>query len=137
MNWALIIGLGVLIVLCNATMDEIRFHWERMFGKLVKKDTFCYNWMNPDVSWANKYFSTNPLVRFIFSTILVWTTDFWHFLKFILINSALIIFLLLIHEPWFWWRWVVELAVLNIVWGILFELFLGIYGAIGDKIKEN
>jgi len=31
----------------------------------------------------------------------------------------------------------VELAVLNIVWGILFELFLGIYGAIGDKIKEN
>lgn len=137
MNWGLIIGLGVLIVLCNATMDEIRVHWERMFGKLVKKDTFCYNWMNPDVSWANKYFSTNPLVRFIFSTILVWTTDFWHFLKFILINSALIIFLLLIHEPWFWWRWVVELAVLNIVWGILFELFLGIYGAIGDKIKEN
>lgn len=132
MNW-LIILLAILICLCNCTQDEIRFHWERTFGKFIKPDTFLYDWTNPAVSWANKYFSQNVFVRFIFSTVLVWVTDLWHLLKFVIINAIFIIFLLLINEPFVWWRWIIELAVLNLCWGILFELFIGIYGAIGDR----
>jgi len=133
MNWVIIILLGALICFANCTQDEIRFHWDRTFGKFIKPDTFLYDWMNPAVSWANKNFSQNVVVRFIFSTVLVWVTDLWHLLKFFIINSIFVIFLLLINEPFVWWRWVIMLAVLNFCWGILFELFIGIYGAIGDR----
>lgn len=136
MNWAVIILLGVLIVLCNATMDEIRFHWERCFGKIFPQGSKGEKWFNPTISWENKYYKSKFLT-FLMSTVFVWFTDFWHLLKGILINSAFVIFLILIEEPWFLWKWVIMLIVLNIVWGILFELFLGIYGAIGDCFKEE
>lgn len=136
MNWTMIILLGVLIVLCNATMDEIRFHWEHMFGKIFPPGSKGEKWFNPAISWENKYHKS-AFLTFLMSTVFVWFTDFWHLLKGILINSAFIIFLILIEEPFVWWRWIIMLAVLNVLWGILFELFLGIYGAIGDKMKDK
>jgi len=131
MNWIVIL-LGVLICFCNCTQDEIRFHWSRTFGKHIKEDSFWYDWMNPSVSWANKYWSENPVLRFLFSTALVWMTDLWHLLKAIIINAVFVAVLILIDEPFVWWRWLIILAVLNFLWGILFELFIGIYGALGD-----
>lgn len=128
-----VIILAVIAAFFNATSDEIRFHWDRTFGKFIKPDTRLYNWMNPSVSWTNKYFSENKVIRFLFSTVFVFVTDFWHLLKFLILNCLFLIFLILIEEPFVWWKWLIELAVLNILWGILFELFIGIYGAIGDK----
>jgi len=132
MYWSIII-LAVLICFCNCTQDEIRFHWDRTFGKWFKPDTFWYDWINPSVSWANKYWSKNAVLRFLFSTVLVWITDLWHLLKAVIINAVFVAVLILIDEPFVWWRWLIILAVLNILWGILFELFIGIYGALGDK----
>lgn len=136
MNWLIII-LAVLICVMNVTQDEIRFHWDRTFGKFIKPDTFWYDWMNPAVSWANKNFSQNVVVRFIFSTVLVWMTDLWHLLKFLIINSLFVIFLILIKEPFICWKWIIMLVVLNLCWGILFELFIGIFGAIGSLKKDD
>lgn len=133
METLIIIILAVLIVFCNNTQDQIRFHWGNFFGKVIKPDSWLDQWMNPSKSWNNKYWSENPFVRFLFSTVLVWTTDLWHLLKTIIITSAFIIFLILIHEPFVWWRWIIEIIALHLLWGALFLTFIGIYNALGKR----
>lgn len=132
--WVAIILLAVLATVANVTADEIRFHWDRTFGRIIKPGSRWYQWMNPSVSWDNKYFNSWILTK-IFSTILVWVTDLWHLCKFTTINSAFAIFLLMQEAGELWWQFIVELIVLNLLWGMLYELTAGIYGAIGDRFK--
>lgn len=125
---ALTIILASLAVVANATMDEIRFHWDRWFGKVIKKD----QWANPSKSWTNKYVKS-PFFTWLLSGPLVMFTDFWHLLKFIVINSVFGIVLDIAQLSWSAWEYVVAILLLNIVWGIVYETVLGIYGALSDK----
>jgi len=115
-------------------MAEIRFHWPRLFAHWFPAGHD--QWWNPSISWQNKYFESGFLT-FIFSTLLVPFTDFYHFLQFIFLNCIFLFILLLQTKVGKggekWWRYALVLLIINICWGILFELFLGIYGALSDK----
>lgn len=126
------IFLVILIIICNATQDEIRFHWDRLFGHWFPTGNKLEKWFNPSISWKNKYYNSKWLT-FLFSTILVWTSDFWHLLKFIVINSIIIAFFLLLGGSQFISDWIIVIVGSNIIWGIIFETVLGIYGALSDK----
>ena len=126
------IFLVTLIIICNATQDEIRFHWDRLFAHWFSTGSKLEKWFNPSISWKNKYYNSKWLT-FLFSTILVWTSDFWHLLKFIVINSIIIAFFLLLGGSQFISDWIIVIVGSNIIWGIIFETVLGIYGALSDK----
>lgn len=124
--------LVIIVIVANATQDEIRFHWSRLFGHWFKPGSKLEKWFNPAISWQNKYYNSRWLT-FIFSTLLVWMTDFWHLLKFIIINSIVIAFFLLLGGSQFISDWILVIVGSNVVWGTLYETIMGIYGALSDK----
>lgn len=137
-NWIIIISLSILACLCNTLMDEIRFHWNRTFILFFKVGNKLEIWFNPAKSWKNKYFPKNIYLRWLAGNLLVWMTDFWHFLKAIIINSVYVIMLIFMHTKEVWWKWLIMIFVLNIIWWIFFDLlFAGLIGAIGDGIRKR
>ena len=128
------ISIGLLILLAiaaNSTMDEIDHRWSRWFGKVIKPGSNLVFWMNPRLSWVNKHFK-NKFVTFIFSTLLVWLTDFWHLLKFIFLNSIFAIVIILAELDWR------LLLIFNLGWGVVFELFFtGVYGMLSDGVLRK
>ena len=130
-----IIPLILTVVAANATMDEIKFHWSRWFGKVVKRN-FWKNWMDPSLSWKNKYKFKNKYLQYIFSTALVWTTDFWHLLKGVFLNSMFLSIIILLKETVNSDLQIVWMLIMaNIAWGVLYEFTRGVYGLLSD-IKE-
>ena len=127
-----IIPLAILAVAANATMDEIRFHWDRIFEYWFPKGKRITKWFNPAISWQNKYVSGNKYLTWILSSPLVFATDFWHFLKFIMLNSiyGIIILLMEVQTPWYW-----LIIGMNFGWGVIFEFTTGIYGVFADRKK--
>lgn len=125
----LIIGLILLAIASNVTMDEIDHRWSRWFGKVIKNEKLA-KWLNPRLSWHNKK-SNNKIVQFILSTLLIFITDFWHLLKFIFINSIFTIIILLFKLPW------EVIIIMNLGWGAVFEFVNGIYGLLSDNIKSE
>lgn len=128
-----IIPLAILAIVANATMDEIRFHWSRIFAYWFPVDKKISDWFNPSVSWRNKYlFKDSKLLTFVLSSPLVFLTDFWHFLKFIMLNSiyGIIILLIEVDTPWYW-----LIIGMNFAWGVIFEFTSGVYGVFADKKK--
>jgi len=114
-------------------MDEIQFRWSRLFAHWFKPDSKLERWFNPRKSWRNKWMSKYAVVDFIMSTVLVFLTDFWHFLKFIFLNSFFLLILLLLDNSGYWYQYLLVMALMNIVWGLFFELFNGILGWLSDK----
>lgn len=134
MVWLFII-LGITAIAANVIMDELHTHYDRFFKKIipVKWDS----WWNPAVSWQNKYVAKSKLLTFIFSTVLSFCTDAWHFFKTIFLTSAVLIGLLLENGALKWWQYGVELLAIGVVWFLVWELINGIIGAIGSKLKNN
>jgi len=132
MLWLIVI-LGVLATVANATSDEIRFHWSRLFAHWFKRGSNAEKWFNPSKSWENKYISQNKILRYLFSTTLVFLTDFWHLLKSITLTSVLLIFLLLVFPDEKWWAYIIGLVIFKVLWGLLYQTTQGIYGAMSDK----
>ena len=64
----------------EAVMDKLQFHFDRsIFSNLKNKQ-----WWNPIDSWKNKWKNGDKEQGekfWLSSTILVWTTDAWHFFK--------------------------------------------------------
>jgi len=122
----MILLLAILFVVCQALMVEIRSHWDRVFSHWFR----IGQWFNPTISWQNKY-KYKPV--WLFSTALVWITDFWHFLQFISLNSIFLIVLLYENKTLVWWQYGIELLVLNICWGIIFESIMMVFSWISEK----
>jgi hypothetical protein len=131
----LFIILGIVAVAANVVMDELHTHYERFFQKVIPKK--WDSWWNPSVSWQNKYIAKSKILTFIFSTLLSFCTDAWHFFKMIFLTSAVLIGLLLENGGLKWWQYGVELLAIGLVWGIMWELINGIIGAISDKLKNE
>lgn len=66
-------------------MDSLQFRYEKSIPKLLfkNKDSF---W-NPSISWKNKHKYKNKIVRNMMSTSLVFLTDGWHLMKFLMLVS--------------------------------------------------
>jgi hypothetical protein len=132
MSLAWIIPLAIVAIAASNTMDEIRFHWSRAFGYWFNNYKL-EQWFNPSHSWENKYWSENKYIQWIFMSPLVFITDFWHFLKFLMLNCIYGIIVLLVHELGVEMHWIWLMIGMNIGWGFFYEFVYGIYGLLGDK----
>ena len=129
----LIIILGITACVANFFMDEVSHKYERFFGKIIP-DKWDW-WFNPAVSWTYKWWSDSWILDRLFSTVLVWTTDFWHFAKTIMLICFGLIIVLLENNSLRWWQYAIEVAFLGLCWFLVWELTNGIIGAVGDKNK--
>lgn len=133
MNWILIM-LGIMACIANFLMDETKHKYDRFFGQVLP-DSWD-RWFNPAISHPNKYFSKYPFVRLIFTTVLVWTTDFWHFAKTVMLVCIGLIIVLIENDSLHWWQYGIEVLFLGLMWFMVWEGVNGIVGAISDKLKK-
>jgi len=123
--------LAVIIIICNVTSDEIKSHWSRIFGYWFPKGSKGEQWMNPSLSWTNKYKKTK-FWTFIFSTVLVMFTDFWHLLKFIIISCVVSAYLIKTGVNSLG-EFVMWILTGHLLWGIFYETLSGIYGSLSNR----
>lgn len=87
----IIIIAQILASACNAVMDTLKFRYTRsIFAEYAvklaytdpKKALRFRRWWGIE-SWRNKYTygEPNSIARLIFSTVMVWVTDAWHFFQ--------------------------------------------------------
>lgn len=107
--------LIVIAAIANACMDTV---WNRYNNSIFKN--LPINWFDPRFSWENKWdWWPTKFGEFLFSTILVFITDFWHLCKFIMLVCYSLVIALHIQL----WNNIVETLVLYCVFTITFELF--------------
>lgn len=129
----IIISLALLMVagIAKAVQDTIQFHYtESVFAD---GPTWFHRWADPVWSWLNKYKENNPALgdRFPFSTtLLVWTTDLWHFAQMIELTAVQVAIALHVHVAHFLWAdgpaWtlvVLDVCLFKAVQSGSFELF--------------
>lgn len=132
---ALIIILGIVACLSNFLMDEVKHKYDRFFGKILP-DSWD-GWFNPAKSWQNKWFAESAFLDVMFSTVLVWVTDFWHFAKTVMLVCIGFIIVILENSTLLWWQYALEVLALGLGWFLVWELTNGIVGAISDKLNRN
>lgn len=74
--------LTIISGLSEGIMDTLQFHFDKSSFPKLKNQIF---W-DPKISWKNKWKNGDPLMgeRFRFSsTLFVFSTDAWHFFKFL------------------------------------------------------
>lgn len=116
----LTIILLLLAAFANSAMDVLNFRYSSSTfydwsTKATKWGRFWSMWAGPS-SWENKYYFTNPVVSWLLQGPMVFTTDAWHFLQFIMwtcMQTAVAIWL-----PGSFWLW---LAGMKIGMGFVFE----------------
>jgi hypothetical protein len=118
-----------LAAICNAIMDVITYRFNSsIFSKLVHLKWY----IDPSVSWRNKYKNGDPNQGpvFPFSTsILCAITDLWHLTKsimLVLLYVGITCYVPIIHP-------VLDVILYYIVFGVTFELFWSILFIIKKK----
>lgn len=129
------ITLAIIACLFNFLMDEAYYHYDRFLGKIIP-DKWDW-WFDPSVSHTNKYFSQVPVIRFLFTTLLVWVTDFWHFAKFVSLMSIGFIIVILEDRGLNFWQHLIEVLVLGFAWFFLWEFFNGIINVLSNKLNKK
>ena len=109
---ALIIILGIIACLSNFLMDEVKHKYDRFFGKILPDS--CDGWFNPAKSWQNKWFAESAFLDVMFSTVLVWVTDFWHFSKTVMLVCIGFIIVILENSTLLWWQYALEVLALGV-----------------------
>lgn len=99
----------------NACMDVLRTRYSTSVFRFWRNQ----NWVNPSLSWPNKWKPKTKLGDLIMSTILVWVTDFWHLCKMLMLLCVL--FSIVIYSPIVnWWA---DILILYCSFTIPFEFF--------------
>ena len=116
-----IIGTCLLISASGkAVMDSIR----SCICTTVFRKWEGNKWIDPAVSWLNKYKNNDPKQgpKFIGSTtVFVFVTDLWHFSQFIFLRFFFSIPILYSFcHPII--SWVVDYFIMSVIFGILFEV---------------
>lgn len=112
----------ILAGIFNAAMDVLKVRFEISVFKKWKNQ----NWIDPSIAWHNKWKLDEKIfgkqiniIDKIMSTVLVWVTDMWHFMKMLMLLciSIAIVF----YEPIFnWW---LDVIIMYGSFTITFELF--------------
>jgi hypothetical protein len=99
----------------NACMDVLRYRYNISIFRFWKKQS----WVNPSLSWTNKWKPKSKFGDFILSTVLVWVTDMWHFVKMLMILS--VCFAIAFYTPIYtWWC---DVIIFYFAFTSTFELF--------------
>jgi len=111
----------VLASISEAIMDTVQFHYEK---SIFKFDPDKYNplFWDASISWKNKY-KENSMTEEKFygsKTIFVFTTDAWHFFKF-LRNLFLFIGLPLLGIGYL--NIIIAVVIARIIYGLVFTFF--------------
>lgn len=116
----------VLAGILNSCMDVLRYRFKVSIFQNWKHQ----NWVNPSLSWKNKWKPKSELGDKIMSTMLVFVTDFWHLCKFLmlLLISTSIVF----YQPMF--IWYIDVLIFYSLFTIIFEIF---FSKVLIKKKEN
>ena len=110
--------LILLSAISKAAMDKLRFHFNKSIFAKYKDNT----WVNPSLSWQNKWKYKSKFMDLVFSTVLVWTTDAWHFFQ-----HLFLMFLFFSMIPlgfiFHWWLPIVIYDTFTFIFQIFFWLF--------------
>jgi len=107
--------LLLLAGILNACMDTLKTHYSKSIFSKWKNQ----NWVNPALSWTNKWKSESKLGDLIMSTILVWITDLWHLCKHLML-ICLMLTVIFYHPIVNWW---IDFIILFCSFTIPFEIF--------------
>lgn len=120
----------ILIILAgvfNATMDVLKYR----FKTSIFKDWKGQNWVNPVISWHTKWEIDKKIfgrqiniVDKLFSTVLVWVTDMWHFVKMSML--VCIMYSIVLYQP------LTQYMLLDVI--ILYFIFTGTFELFFSKI---
>lgn len=113
--WYLSIIFMVFAGICNSFMDVLRYR----FKKSIFSTWRFQSWVNPALSMNNKWKPTSKIGDLIMSTILVWVTDMWHFMKMLMllfISLSIVFYVPIIN---YWW----DIPILYFSFTGIFELF--------------
>lgn len=113
--WYISIILMVLAGIFNATMDVLKVR----FKNSIFSDWKYQNWINPSLSWHNKWKSKSKFGDLIMSTALVWLTDMWHLMKMLML--ACISLAIVFYSPIY--KWWVDIFIMYCAFTMTFELF--------------
>ena len=105
----------IIIALLNVTMDRIRFRYDYTLWSKIGIDRWC----NPSLSWKNKH-KWKP--SWLFKTVLVWTTDLWHLLKFLMLNVIFVWIIVFAYGEFIWQPFL----IFWLFWGVIFETIYNI-----------
>ncbi len=120
-------AVSLLLFACaaasNAVMDTLSFRYNK---SVFSRYPAMRNWADPGVSWKNKWKNGDPAqgeAFFLSSTALVALTDAWHLFKSIAILCVLLAIMAPFTEAFklHWGAWIVILAGMKLVYGIIFE----------------
>ena len=113
--WWISILLMIIAGMLNSTMDVLKVRFKTSIFRFWKNQ----QWINPSLSWTNKWKPTSKFGDLIMSTVLVWVTDMWHFVKMMMllcIASAIIFY----TPIYVWW---VDIFIMYFAFTATFELF--------------
>ena len=120
--------LFIIAAILWAVMDELKFHYKRVFGHWIKTGTKLNKWFNPSISWRNKY-KKSRILTWLLSGPFVFITDFWHLLKASIIGCFSIILTNTLKLP----LW--SAILLFAGFGFIEEFVWSIFGSISDNIS--
>jgi hypothetical protein len=107
--------LMILSGMFNACMDMLKTHYSVSIFSNWKNQ----NWVDPSLSWVNKWKPESKFGDLIMSTLLVFVTDMWHMCKFLMLLS--IMFAIVFYQPIFvWWA---DILIFYVAFSGAFELF--------------
>jgi hypothetical protein len=117
--WIYSILLIIIAGIFNACMDVLRYRYKVSIFRFWKYQ----NWINPTLSVNNKWKSTTWLGDKIMSTVLVWITDMWHFVKMLMLTF--IFLAMVLYKPmWNWWG---DVIIFYFSFTITFEIFFSTF----------
>jgi hypothetical protein len=108
----------LLIALISAIiglMDKVKFHWELTWFATVVKPAWLSRYLNPHYRLIEK---APKWIAFLLDSPLAAVNDFWHTLKFIMLQLIFYTFWISYHES----RLIVWLIVCNAIYGVIFEV---------------
>ena len=114
MGGAVSIILMILAGMFNAAMDVLKVR----FKKSIFQHWKGQQWINPSLSWHNKWKPVTKFGDLIMSTVLVWVTDMWHMVKMLML--ACVSMAIVFYQPIFgiW-----DAFILYFAFTATFELF--------------
>lgn len=132
--------LSIIFILLGAFMkafqDTIHYHWYSSIFSKIKPNTRLHNWLNPEISWINKWKEGyKPLGEKFWgsSRWFVMFTDGWHLID--LFRNCLFICALTFYEsyiPYTGFR-ILDTFIIFVLFSVCFESFF----ILAEKLKKN
>jgi len=113
--WWISVLLMMIAGILNSCMDVLKTRYSTSIFRFWKNQ----NWINPSLSWHNKWKPDTKIGDLIMSTVLVWLTDMWHFTKMLML--VCISFAIIFYTPIYsWW---LDIIIFYFSFTAIFELF--------------